>query len=180
MNLMLNLMLLRHAKASALETGREDIDRPLNGRGKRAAVAMGKYMAANGLMPDIVLCSPASRAKRTWELAAKELGGAPKVLFVRDIYDFGDGEELLNCLRRLAADAKSVLLVGHNPSIAGLALRLVRKGDKKLRDLLEAKYPTAALAVIKLGAGSWAAVAEGAGTLARFVRPRDIMEVERG
>ncbi|MBC8038218.1 MAG: histidine phosphatase family protein [Rhizobiales bacterium] len=173
---MLNLMLLRHAKASELKTGREDIDRPLTGRGKRAAMAMGHYMKANGLVPGLVLCSPAVRAKGTWDLVAKELGASPKVLFEQAIYDFGDGEELLNSVRRHAKNEKSVLLVGHNPSTKGLALRLAHKGDKKIRGRLETKYPTAALAVIKLDVGSWAAVAEGSGTLARFVRPRDIMD----
>ena len=173
---MLNLMLLRHAKSSWSGTGLEDMARPLTGRGKRAAMVMGAYMAANGLEPDMVLCSPARRARETWKLVAKELAASPKILFEQDIYDFGDGEELLNCLRRHAGGAKSVLLVGHNPSIEGLAKRLAKKGDKKIRGLLETKYPTAALAVIALDAGSWAAVAEGAGTLVRFVRPRDIMD----
>ncbi|MGH6906273.1 MAG: SixA phosphatase family protein [Aestuariivirga sp.] len=168
-------MLLRHAKASGFKTGRQDIGRPLIGRGKRAATAIGEYMVANGLVPGLVLCSPALRAKETWGLVAKELGGSPKILFEQDIYDFGDGEDLLNCLRRKASGSKSVLLVGHNPSIEGLAKRLVRKGDRKIRGLLETKYPTAALAVIAVDAGSWAGVAEDAGTLVRFVRPRDIM-----
>ncbi len=173
---MLNLMLLRHAKASRPAEGLEDIDRPLTGSGKEAATAMGKYMANNGLIPDLILCSPARRARKTWKLVAKELGEDPKVLFERDIYDFGDGEDLLNCLRRYAKDAASVLLVGHNPSIAGLAQRLARRGDKKIRSRLETKFPTAALAVITLDVIPWAAVAEGAGTLVRFIRPKDIME----
>ena len=58
---MLNLMLLRHAKSSWAETGQTDLDRPLNERGKRAAAAMGRYMASNGLVPQRVLCSPARR-----------------------------------------------------------------------------------------------------------------------
>ncbi len=170
------LMLLRHAKAVPSKPGLKDMTRPLTGRGKRAAKAMGAYMAANGLVPHLVLCSPAARTRETWKFMERELGASQKTLFEQDIYDFGNGEDLLNCLRQQAGEAKSVLLIGHNPSIEGLAKRLVHKGDKKLRNQLEAKYPTAALAVIKLDAGSWAAVSEGAGTLLRYVRPRDIME----
>lgn len=169
-------MLLRHAKSSSPAQGVEDIDRPLTRSGKCAATAMGKYMAGNGLIPDLVLCSPALRARKTWKLVAKELGGAPKVLLEQDIYDFGDGEDLLNSLRRYANGAASVLLVGHNPSISKLAQRLAQKGDKRLRSQLETKYPTAALAVITLDVSPWAAVAEGAGTLVRFVRPKDIVD----
>ena len=171
-----SLMLLRHAKSNPSKPGLEDMGRTLTGRGKRAAKAMGAYMAANGLVPDRVLCSPAARTRETWKFVGRELGAASKILFEKDVYNFGDGEELLNCLRRHAGEAKSVLLIGHNPSIAGLAKRLARKGDRKIRARLETKYPTGALAIIKLDAASWAAVAEGAGTLSRFVRPRDIME----
>jgi len=170
---MLNLMLLRHAKASSPAAGQEDRDRPLTSRGKRAASAMGSYMTANALVPDLVLCSPARRARETWKFVAKKLAASPKIVFEPELYDFGDGVALLSSLRRHATQAKSILLIGHNPSIEGLAQRLARKGDKKIRSQLQAKYPTGALAVIALDARSWTAAE--AGTLARFVRPKDIM-----
>lgn len=172
---MLNLMLMRHAKAASPAPGQEDADRPLTGRGKRAAAAMGNYLGENELVPDLVLCSPARRAKETWKFVARKLAASPRTLFERDLYDFGDGEALLKCLQRHAGKAKSILLISHNPSIEGLAQRLARKGDKKLRSLLQAKYPTGALTVIALDYPNWAALAEGAGTLSRFVRPKDIM-----
>lgn len=170
---MLNLMLLRHAKAGSPEPGMNDMDRPLTGRGKRAAAAMAAYMAANDLTPDLILCSPARRTKDTWKIVSKKLAASAKVLFERELYDSGGGEALLMCLRRHAGNAKSILLVGHNPSIERLAQRLVRKGDEKVRSQLQTKYPTGALAVITFDARSWAA--GDTGTLARFVRPKDIM-----
>ena len=54
------LLLLRHAKA-VLGEGMEDFDRPLALRGEQAAQAIGRHMAAHGLVPDLVLCSPARR-----------------------------------------------------------------------------------------------------------------------
>ena len=122
---MLNLMLLRHAKSSWAETGQADLDRPLNERGKRSAAAVGRYMASNGLVPQLVLCSPATRARETWTLAAAELKASPAVLVAAEIYDFGDGKALMECLRHKVGAAQSVLLVGHNPSIAGLAKTLI-------------------------------------------------------
>lgn len=172
---MLNLMLLRHAKSSWAETGQADIDRPLNERGKRAAAAMGRYMASNGLVPQRVLCSPAKRASDTWGLVAGELPGAPEVLVAPEIYDFGGGKTLMDCLRHKAGTAKSVLLVGHNPSIAGLAQTLIGSGNGKLRQRLEEKYPTAALAVISFDLANWETLSAGSGTLLRFVTPRDIV-----
>ena len=171
-----SLMLLRHAKSSWADTGQADLDRPLNERGKRSAVAMGRYMASNGLVPQLVLCSPARRARETWGFVAGELKAFPAVLVAAEIYDFGDGKALMECLRHKAGAAQSVLLVGHNPSIGELAQKLIGMGSGKLRERLEERYPTAALAVISFDLANWGSLATGSGTLLRFVRPRDIID----
>ena len=173
---MLNLMLLRHAKSSWAEAGQADPDRPLNDRGKRSAVAVGRYMASKGLVPQLALCSPARRARETWSLVAGEQKAIPAILVAAEIYDFGDGKALLECLRHKTGTAQSVLLVGHNPSIGGLAQNLIGKGSAKLRKRLEKKYPTAALAVISFDLDNWGSLAAGSGTLLRFVRPADIID----
>ena len=173
---MLNLMLLRHAKSSWAETGQADIDRPLNERGKCAAAEMGRYMASNGLEPKLILCSPARRTKETWGLVAAKLPGTSEVQIAAEIYDFSGGKTLMECLRHKAGAATSVLLVGHNPSIAGLAQTLVGTGNGKLRQRLDEKYPTAALAVISFDLANWESLSAGSGTLLRFVTPRDIID----
>lgn len=173
---MLSLMLLRHAKSSLADTGQADLDRPLNDRGNRSAVAVGRYMASNGLVPQLVLCSPARRARETWGLVAGELTAIPEILVAAEIYDFGDGKALIECLRHKAGAAQSVLLVGHNPSIGELAKTLIGIGSDKLRERLEVKYPTAALAVISFDLDNWGSLATGSGTLLRFIRPRDIID----
>ena len=173
---MLNLMLLRHAKSSLAETGQADLDRPLNERGKRAAAAVGRYMASNGLMPQLVLCSPARRTRETWGLVAGELTATPEVLFAAKIYDSGDGTALMGCLRHKAGTAQSVLLVGHNPSIGELAQTLTGTGSGKVREQLEKKYSTAALAVFSFDLGNWESLVSGSGTLLHFVRPRDLID----
>lgn len=173
---MLTLMLLRHAKSSLADTGQADPDRPLNERGKRAAVAVGRYMASNSLVPQLVLCSPARRTRETWSLVAGELATIPEILVAAEIYNSGDGTALMECLRHKAGAAQSVLLVGHNPSIHGLAQSLIATGSRKLRERLEEKYPTAALAVISFDLANWGTLAAGSGTLLRFIRPRDIID----
>jgi phosphohistidine phosphatase len=172
---MLNLMLLRHAKSSLADAGQEDSDRPLSPRGQHAATAMGRYVASNDLVPQLVLCSPAWRARETWGLVAGELTTVPEILIVPEIYDFGDGKALMDCLRRKAGAVQSALLVGHNPSIGRLAQLLIGKGSNRLRERLEKKYPTAALAVISFDLDSWRSLTAGSGTLLRFVTPKDII-----
>jgi phosphohistidine phosphatase len=172
---MLNLMLLRHAKSSPDEKGLADMERPLNGRGQRAAQAIGRAVANLKVRPELVLCSPARRAADTWNLAKLEVPGAIPLHSEDQLYEFGDGERVLNCLKARAGEAKSVLIVGHNPSLRELALRLIGSGDKVLRDRLENKFPTAGLAVIAFRSKSWQSIAAGSGELSRFIRPKDIL-----
>ena len=171
---MLRLMLFRHAKSSWTDPGLDDHNRPLNPRGQKAAPLIGRFMRMQKLVPDLVLCSPARRARETWKLASAELGAAPRLLLEEALYDFGNGGRVLDTVRGKAETAKSVMVVGHNPSIERLAQRLIGKGDAKLRKRVAEKFPTGALAVISFDAGNWSAVEDGKGTLATFVRPRDL------
>jgi phosphohistidine phosphatase len=175
---MLELMLLRHAKSSVADAGEPDVERPLNDRGRNAASAMANYMAAHKMNPELVLCSPARRARETNDIVIGKLRPAPVIHIEPEIYDFGDGAVLLNFLRHKAGTARSVLLVGHNPSIANLAGKLVGHGDATLRANLAEKFPTAALAVINFDLMSWAELEKGTGSLVRFVRPKDIIETD--
>ena len=171
---MLRLMLFRHAKSSWTDPGLDDHDRPLNPRGQKAAPLIGRFMHAQKLVPDLVLCSPARRARETWKLAATELKTSPRLLMEDSLYDFGNGGRILDTVRAKADTAKSVMVVGHNPSIERLAQRLIGKGDAKLRKRIAEKYPTGALAVITFDAQDWAKAEDGKGTLAFFTRPRDL------
>lgn len=173
---MLRLMLLRHAKSSWTEPGLDDKDRPLNVRGQRAAPVIGSYMAREKLVPDLALVSPARRARDTWKLASAALKTAPKTLIEDPLYDFGNGGRVLDTVRAKADSATTILVVGHNPSLERLALRLIGKGEDKLRKRIADKYPTGALAVIDFDARSWKDIEDGKGALTAFVRPRDLMK----
>ena len=171
---MLRLMLFRHAKSSWTHPGLDDHDRPLNPRGLKSAPQIGRFMRAQKLAPDLVLCSPARRARETWKLASAELRSAPRLLMDDALYDFGNGGRILDTVRAKADTAKSVMVVGHNPSLERLAQRLVGKGDAKLRKRLADKYPTGALAVIAFENDNWNDIEDGKGTLTYFTRPRDL------
>ncbi|WP_230211275.1 SixA phosphatase family protein [Streptomyces kaniharaensis] len=70
------LIVLRHAK-SAWPPDVPDWERPLGPRGRRDAPEAGRWLRRRGLVPDTVVCSPARRARETWELAGAELPGTP-------------------------------------------------------------------------------------------------------
>lgn len=171
---MLQLMLLRHAKSSWTDAGLADADRPLNRRGKEAAKAMGNEMLARGLLPGLVLCSPAKRARDTWKIVRGQLKSAPRTLVDESIYDFGNGGRLLETIAAKGGTASSLLVVGHNPSLERLAARLAVSGDAKLMARMARKYPTAALAVLRFDAGAWDGIAGLGAELQHFLRPTDI------
>jgi phosphohistidine phosphatase len=167
----MHLWLLRHAKSSWDEPGLDDRDRTLSRRGERDAERIGGYLAAEGVFPALVLCSPAVRARQTLARVLAAMDVEPEVVFEPSLYAFTTAA-LLDVVRAAPDAVSPLLLVGHNPATQELARSLAARGEGL--DQLARKYPTGALAEIALAAGSWRDVAEGSGELMRFVRPRDL------
>ena len=168
---MKTLTLLRHAKSSWDDRIARDFDRPLNARGRRAARTIGREMRRLGLQFDQVLASPAVRVVETLRDVEDGYGAALGARFDGRIY-LASTETLLDIVQGADESTASLLLVGHNPGLESTAMRLSGAGD--LRNELALKYPTASLAEISLPVSRWDEVAEGAGVLARFIRPRDL------
>ena len=163
------LWLLRHAKAVP-GNGLDDSDRPLDERGRDAAKRMGRYLAKRGVRPELVLCSPSVRTRETLELVCAALGGALEALYEDALYLAGE-DALLERLEELSDDVASVMLVGHNPGVAELALLLARRGDPDALAALSRKYPTGALAELRVGAPRWRGLGRGC-ELVSFVTPK--------
>jgi phosphohistidine phosphatase len=170
---MLTLSLLRHAKSSWDDPALEDFDRPLSKRGATAAPRMGGYMATHGLAPDLVLCSPAVRARQTLDLVLSHLSGGPTVVYEDGFY-LAASSVLLARIRKIEAKVRHVLIVGHDPGIQGLALELSGSGKSNVLKALGSKFPTAALAVIRFKGDDWAEVEQGMGRLDLFVTPKSV------
>ncbi len=174
---MRRLLLLRHAKSSWDQGDLDDMSRPLSARGRRAAPLIGRHISARGLVPGLVLCSTAERARQTLELVAAEWerqeGEGAKVDLRASLYLCPPGE-LLAAVRRLDDDIDCAMIIGHNPGMAMLAGRLAINGDPRGMKTMAAKFPTAALAVLDLDIKSWKATAPGSAYLQSFVRPKDL------
>jgi phosphohistidine phosphatase len=170
---MKRLCLLRHAKSDRSDPAAPDFERGLNARGREAAPAMGRYLRRQRLLPDMVLCSAARRARETWELAAPASKAAIPVEYSERLY-LAAAPQILRLVRQLPESAGSALLLGHNPGFHMLALALVGAGDAAARARLQAKFPTAALAVVDFDVRRWRDIGEGQGLLERFVAPRDL------
>ncbi|MBX6321124.1 MAG: histidine phosphatase family protein [Rhodospirillaceae bacterium] len=168
---MKSLYLLRHAKAER-EPGVEDFDRPLAEPGRNAAAAMGAYLKRHRLRPDLILCSPALRARQTGEHLLAALGTVP-VEHRRFLY-LASASGLLRTLRQTDDDVAALMLIGHDPGLHDLAVALAGQGEGEALAGLRAKLPTGALVLLHFGVARWRDVAAGEGRLAAFVRPRDL------
>jgi phosphohistidine phosphatase len=164
------LYLLRHAKSSWSSPELRDFDRPLNARGRAAATEMGRYLAAQALMPALILCSAAQRTRETLALILPALT-AEVVIGIETALYGATRDELLDRVGRLSAEIASVMIIGHNPGMEELARSLAARGPKDDVERLAAKYPTAALAIIRTEAATWDALRVERGELKRFVVP---------
>ncbi|MEZ5856244.1 MAG: histidine phosphatase family protein [Hyphomicrobiaceae bacterium] len=168
---MRTLTLFRHAKSSWDDPSLADFDRPLNPRGRKAAPAMGRHMRKLGLIPDLVLCSPAVRTRETARLALGELGVEPTTEFPEDIYE-ATAETLLARLQKVPKKHRHVLLIGHNPGLHDLALGLLANPPAGASGDLAIKMPTAALTVLACDITKWSDLTWHSAKLEHYQTPR--------
>lgn len=164
---MSRLFLLRHAKAGWAEPGMRDFDRPLDASGRADADAIGEVMSASKLRPDLIVCSTARRARETLDGVAQHLEGV-RTVFTDGLYST-DAAGYLDVIAG-HADAKAMLVIGHNPMMEDVAFALYDDGDQDAKDALVSGFPTSGLAVIKFANGL-ANVAPGKGFLEAFYTP---------
>lgn len=167
MNGQRTLLLLRHAK-SDYPDGVADHDRPLAPRGIREAGLAGDWLRANVPAVDAVLCSTATRTRQTLARTgidaptryAESLYGATPGAVIEEINAVGD-------------DVKTLLVVGHEPTMSGLALVLAGADgtDDAVAERIAAKFPTSAIAMLAVPC-EWGDLEPGAAALVGFEVPR--------
>jgi len=124
---MSTLVLLRHAKADR-PAGTADFQRPLTERGHRDAAAAGGWLVGHGYAPDLVLCSPATRARQTWHGVATALPTGPEVHYDDRLYG-ADDDELLDILREVTTEGV-VAVIAHNPTLEDVSITLDRRARR--------------------------------------------------
>jgi phosphohistidine phosphatase len=158
------LFLLRHAKSSWNDPSLADYDRPLTPRGRKAAKRIGAYLRREQVRVTLVLCSSARRARETLDLVAPP----GEIQIERELYG-ASADELLERLRRVSDEVDAVMLIGHQPAIGELAVRLVGGGS----ELAERKFHTAALATLTF-TGPWRTLEPEQVALAAFITPKEL------
>lgn len=164
----MRLILTRHAKSEWSGQPLEDHDRSLNPRGRRAADAIGGWLAAKEHIPDRTLLSTARRVTQTWSRIARRLPGAVETRACRELYHAAP-EAILAELAKETAEC--VLVVAHNPGLAALAQWLVRETPQRVEFH---RYPTGATLVLDPHARNWSDLGTRSAEVVDFVVPRDL------
>lgn len=157
---------MRHAKSSRGDPSLADSERPLGERGLRAAPLVGRFLRRQRLRPDLVLSSPAERARQTAALVIESAGLDAPLRYDERIYE-ATAARLAEVVSQVEETVGELLLVGHNPGLAGL-LELLAGESRHM--------PTAALARVALDVEKWGRLRGGVGRVELFVRPKELAE----
>jgi phosphohistidine phosphatase len=162
------LVLLRHAKSEWPDVA--DHERPLAERGRRDAPAVGRWLRTADITPDLVVCSSARRARETWKLASPELRAKVPTRYEQRVYDASPGE-LIVLVNETPEDVRTLLVIGHNPTVQQLAVSLAGDAEGDALKQVQTDFGTAALAVLEVP-GAWSELEIGGAKLVRFAKPR--------
>jgi phosphohistidine phosphatase len=160
---MKTLLFFRHGKSDWDASFNQDHERPLAGRGRKAAAIMGKLIASSGQIPDSIITSTAVRARDTVRLASQAGEWTSSIRETRDLYGAGPSE-VLSLIHAEPDSVNSLLLAGHEPTWSHSVSLFV--GGAILR------FPTAAMARIDFHVSSWKDVEFEQGELQWLIPPK--------
>ncbi|HET6566359.1 MAG TPA: histidine phosphatase family protein [Rhodothermales bacterium] len=166
---MKTILFFRHGKSDWNAAYDGDMDRPLQKRGRKAARLMGAFLSVAGELPEIVLTSPAVRARTTVELAV-EAGGWPVPVRMSDVLYEGGPDRVLQEIAAQPDEVGRLMLVGHEPTFSQVLGRLI--GGAGIT------FPTGAVARVDLDVYRWQETRDGAGSLRWLVTPKLLRERE--
>jgi len=162
---MKTLLLMRHGKSSWKDETLEDHERPLKKRGRKDSARIAREIRKHDLVPDLILCSSATRARETVKALTKELDTPIRVVFSDELY-MGEPEDFITALKVLTEDESVVMIVAHNPGLEAY-LQIV---DGKIESV-----PTAGLGYLMLALDDWKDITlDTMGDLIGFWKPKEL------
>jgi phosphohistidine phosphatase len=164
---MKTILLMRHAKAEPGVPGQKDFDRPLAERGREDALRMGRAIAKLGEVPQVLVSSPAARARQTAEIAARGMKFEGTITFDRALYE-APGEVWLAALKAVPAAADSALVAAHCPGIEEAAALLIDAASEAF------DVPTGAVIAFSADVARWRDLTPGNVALRWFFRPKQV------
>ena len=159
---MKKIFFLRHAKSSWSDFSLKDFDRPLSTRGIQDAELMGNYFKTKDIELDVIISSPSKRTKETLDHFFSN--NFSKIEYVKSLYH-AHLEDILEVVTGSSEDTRTIMIVGHNPSMHEVTEFL--SGD------FLPKYPTCSLASL-LYEGEWQDLKANSCELDFFKMPREL------
>jgi phosphohistidine phosphatase len=166
---MKTLCLIRHAKSSWDQAGLADIDRPLNLRGKATAPIMAEKLVERGLKPDLIISSPAKRARQTAKYFRKKYQIKKEAMQIEPSIYHGDENSMLDLIRTIPDKHDTVFIFGHNPTMNYLSVLF---SDQHLH------IPTCGIQWLELDINQWSAVEPNKKALREFIYPKQYIPDE--
>lgn len=164
---MKKLFVVRHAKSSWDYPELSDFDRPLNKRGKNNAPEMGKRLALKGVLPELLISSPAKRAAATAKRIALEIGYNVNDIKKEPLFYHGSRKDIVSVIRSVEDDVNTLMIFGHNPDLTSLVNRLSGSDIYNI--------PTCGVAEIDFDISSWKNIEEFSGSLSSFDYPKRLL-----
>lgn len=138
---------MRHGKSDWANALLTDFDRPLNERGEKASKTMAKQIIKLKVAPDIILSSPALRAKSTAKIIAKQIDYKEEIIYIEEFY-FGFRDNIIKNIQNLPDSINSALVIGHNPTWENLVTSLVIEN-------VSVTMPTASMVYLSADINNW-------------------------
>ncbi len=171
---MRRIILFRHGKSSWSDPDQDDLDRPLNARGRLSSALMGAWMAEAGIDKGLAIVSPAVRAKETWDRAKRNLPGKIKTAEEKALY-MADPKTMLKIVQAAPKKAETLILVGHQPSMSAFARKMTGgKAPGGCKSAFE-KFPTGAVAILEIDAKDWGKADFGKAEFKDFATPKNLV-----
>ena len=168
---MARITLFRHAKAETPSSQQDDFSRVLNTRGQRNADRMGRFIAENDLVPELVIVSSAARARETHEIAAHHWPDTP-VIWLDSIYE-ASATTIMAAIEAHGGDNGHVMVIGHNPGLTVLLMHMI---DATATHANLAYFPTSCVAVIGFDAETINQIDLESGRLYSLVRVAELLD----
>jgi phosphohistidine phosphatase len=142
------LVVIRHAKSSWDDPTQSDFDRPLNSRGEHDAPMMGKHLKSRNILPDLVISSPAKRARQTARRIAAAIGyDKEQIAYIEQLYHC-EPPVFEDVIAKLGTEHATVFIISHNPGITDF----VNSVSHKFRT---DNVPTCGVTAIRFSGASW-------------------------
>ncbi len=153
---------VRHAKSSWDSFSIPDHDRPLNNRGQRDSVFMGKKLSSLGFKPQIIICSSAKRAQLTAKNIAKSLSDTD-IIIKEELYDSYPAD-YIKIIGEIDEKYSDVMMVGHNPTMTDIV-------NYFSPDIIY-NVPTTGVFKIQFDVEKWIDISFESGKLIEFIYPK--------